>query len=128
MKMVLVDTSVWISYLRDGNAEMARLLNDARVMCHPFIIGEIACGNLKNRNEVLFLLKNLPQVAQADHSEVLYFIERNGLIGKGSGYVDMHLSASAVMAAVPIWTLDKRFSLINQRLGIAYPAQDSGPE
>jgi predicted nucleic acid-binding protein len=125
MGMVLVDTSVWISHLRDGNAEMERLLYNARVMCHPFITGEIACGNLKNLTEVLLLLKNLPQAAQVEHREVLYFIEQHGLMGKGLGYVDMHIAASAVIAGIPIWTFDKRLSLINKTLGIVYPDPNS---
>jgi predicted nucleic acid-binding protein len=121
MEMVLVDTSVWISHLRDGNAEMESLLNNARVMCHPFITGEIACGNIQNRTEVLSLLKNLPQTPQLPHEDVLYFIDKQGLIGKGLGYVDLHLLASAVLTGVPIWTLDSRFHRTSKQLGFAYP-------
>jgi predicted nucleic acid-binding protein len=122
--MVLVDTSVWISHLRDGNAELARLLNEAQVMCHPFIIGEIACGNIKNRTEILSLLKNLPQAAQVKPEEVLFFIEKYELMGKGLGYIDMHLSASAHITGIPVWTSDLRFDRINKKLNLSYPGQE----
>ncbi|MBN1191498.1 MAG: hypothetical protein JXA46_17210 [Dehalococcoidales bacterium] len=125
MERVLADTSVWVSHLREYNVELARLLNDNRVICHPFIIGEIACGNLGNRSEVLALLKNLPQADQIKHEEVLYFIEKHGLMWKGMGYVDICLAASAIMTGVPVWTLDRRFSRINRQLGIAYSGYDA---
>jgi predicted nucleic acid-binding protein len=123
--MVLVDTSVWISHLRDGNIELASLLNDAKVICHPFIIGEIACGNIKNRTEILSLLKNLPQTAQMNHEEVLYFIDKYQLMGKGLGYMDIHLCASAKITGIPIWTLDKRLDEINKKLHLRYADQDT---
>ena len=75
--MVLVDTSVWVSHLREGSKELGRLLNDGDVMLHPFIIGELACGNIKNRHKVLSLLQLLPMVIQVEHEEVLQFIEKN---------------------------------------------------
>jgi predicted nucleic acid-binding protein len=118
--MILVDTSVWVSYFRDGNAAMAELLNNGDVACHPFIIGELACGNLKNRNEILALLQLLPQIPPAEHGEVMHFIERNRLMGKGLGYIDVHLAAAATLATVPIWTLDKCLDDINKELGISY--------
>ena len=86
--MVLVDTSVWVSHLRDGNAELANLLNDGRVLCHPLIVGELACGNLKDRAAILSFLQLLPMSIEAEHDEVLSFIENNRLMGKGRGYVD----------------------------------------
>jgi len=106
--MVLVDTSVWVSHLRDGNAELASLLNDGRVLCHPLIVGELACGNLKDRAVILSFLQLLPMSIEAEHDEVLSFIENNRLMGKGMGYVDVHLITSAVLTGVPIWTLDKK--------------------
>ena len=118
--MVLVDTSVWVRHLRQGNPDLERLLNDGEVMCHPFIVGELACGNLKNRREVLSLLQLLPVATQAKHEEILQFIEKNHLMGKGLGYIDVHLSASAVLAGVPMWTYDKRLNQANERLGIRY--------
>ena len=108
--MVLVDTSVWVSHLRDGNAELANLLNDGRILCHPLIVGELACGNLKDRAVILSFLQLLPMSIEAEHDEVLSFIENNRLMGKGMGYVDVHLIASAVLTGVPIWTLDKKLA------------------
>ena len=108
--MVLVDTSVWVSHLRDGNAELANLLNDGRVLCHPLILGELACGNLKDRAVILSFLQLLPMSIEAEHDEVLSFIENNRLMGKGIGYVDVHLITSAVLTGVPIWTLDKKLA------------------
>jgi predicted nucleic acid-binding protein len=108
--MVLVDTSVWVSHLRDGNVELANLLNDGRVLCHPLIVGELACGNLKDRAVILSYLQLLPMCIEAEHDEALSFIEDNRLMGKGMGYVDVHLITSAVLTGVPIWTLDKKLA------------------
>ena len=108
--MVLVDTSVWVSHLRDGNDELASLLNDGRVLCHPLVLGELACGNLKDRAVILSFLQLLPMSIEAEHAEVLSFIEDNRLMGKGMGYVDVHLITSAVLMGVPIWTLDKNLA------------------
>jgi predicted nucleic acid-binding protein len=85
--MVLVDTSVWVSHLRKGNTELADLLQDGEVVSHPFVVGELACGNLKKRALILSLLKSLPMSIEAEHEEVLAFVERNRLAGKGLGYV-----------------------------------------
>lgn len=118
--MVLVDTSVWVRHLRDGDPDLERLLTDGEVMCHPFISGELACGNLKNRHEILALLQRLPLANQAKHEEVLELIEQNRLMGKGLGYIDVHLSASAVLTGVQMWTHDKKLNEANEGLGISY--------
>jgi predicted nucleic acid-binding protein len=118
--VVLVDTSVWVHHFRDGDSELERLLNDGQVMCHPFIVGELACGNLENRKEVLSLLQLLPMATLAGHKEVLQFIERNHMMEKGLGYIDVHLSVSALLTAVPMWTYDKRLMAANRRLGTSY--------
>ena len=117
--MVLVDTSVWVLHLREGNAELEKLLNKGQVMCHRSIIGEIACGNIKNRTELLTLLQLLPLATHAKHEEVMEFIEINKLMGRGLGYIDMHLSASAKLTGIPMWTLDKRLDETNKELGIS---------
>lgn len=106
--MVLVDTSVWISHLRDGNDHLADLLDGGGVTCHPFIIGELACGNLKNRTMIVSLLEALPSAPVVEHEEVVAFIHARALWGKGLGYVDTHLLAAALLGAVPLWTLDKQ--------------------
>ena len=118
--MVLVDTSVWVSHLRDGNTELANLLNNGSVLCHPLIVGELACGNLKDRSVILSFLQLLPMSIEAEHEEVLSFIENNRLMGKGIGYVDAQLVASAVLTSVPIWTLDKKLAQVADGLHIKY--------
>jgi len=118
--MVLVDTSVWVHHFRQGEPELERLLNEGEVMCHPFVIGELACGNIRNRTEILSLLHILPQATEATHDEVLQLIERNHLMGKGLGYIDVHLCASALLTGVPMWTSDRRLNDTNEELGIGY--------
>ena len=106
--MILVDTSVWVEHLRSGTIGLEALLNDGQVVCHPFIIGEIACGNLINRTEILSLLQDLPVASLADDDEVIQFIEDHKLMGKGLGYIDIHLLMSALLTRIPLWTIDKR--------------------
>ena len=118
--MVLVDTSVWVSHLREGNKELADLLNDGRVLCHPFIIGELACGNLKDRAVILSYLKLLPLSIEAEPEEVLSFIEDNRLMGQGLGYVDVHLITSAVLTGVSLWTFGKKLAQASDSLRINY--------
>jgi predicted nucleic acid-binding protein len=118
--MVLADTSVWIDHFRCGNSDIESLLEDGLVMCHPFIIGELACGNLKNRSEIISLIQTLPCVMRAEHKEIMLFIENHRLMGKGLGYVDMNLLASAVLTGVPLWTFDKKLNVESTRLGIGF--------
>ena len=118
--MVLVDTSVWVSHLRVGNVGLEKLLNDGEVVCHPFIIGELACGNLKNRRKILTHLQSLPITILAEDEEVLEFIENNQLMGKGLGYIDVHLIASAALTDVPLWTFGKTLDKFTKKIGINY--------
>lgn len=118
--MVLVDTSVWITHFRHGSRRLKELLADGDVMCHPFIIGELACGNLKNRAEILDLLQSLPQAGAASLDEVLALVESRGLSGKGIGLIDVHLLASALIAKVSLWTEDRRLKIRAQHLDLAY--------
>ncbi len=118
--MVLVDTSVWVEHFRYGNNELESLLNNGSVVCHLFIVGELACGNLSNRFEILTLLQALPLANHADHEEVMHFIENYSLMGKGLGYIDMHLLVSAILTKVPIWTLDKKLKEVSSKLGLQY--------
>jgi predicted nucleic acid-binding protein len=117
--MPLVDTSIWISHLRQGNSKLEKLLINGDVSCHPFIIGELACGNLKNRSEILALLQTLPTSILAEHEDVLHFIENNRLKGKGLGYIDVHLLVSALLTGIHLWTLDKKLNEMAAKLGIA---------
>ena len=106
--MILVDTSIWIDPLRAGEPRLVELLNAGRTLAHPFVIGELACGNLKNREAVLSLLQNLPAVPVATDDEVLFFIEKHGLMGRGIGYVDAHLLSAVSLAGTGrLWTRDK---------------------
>ena len=118
--MVLVDTSVWVEHLRSGNIGLDRLLNEGQVACHLFIAGELACGNLSKRGEILSLLQALPLADHADHDEVMQFIENYSLMGKGLGYIDMHLMVSALLTQIPIWTLDKKLKKVSSALGLGY--------
>jgi predicted nucleic acid-binding protein len=118
--MILVDTAVWVSHLRDGNAGLANLLNDGMVLCHLLIVGELACGNLKDGKEILSYLQLLPTGIEAEHEEVLSFIENKCLMGKGMGYLDVHLIASAVLTGVPIWALEKKLAQAADSLHIKY--------
>jgi predicted nucleic acid-binding protein len=118
--MILVDTSIWVTHLRQGSRQLEKLLMDAEVMCHPFIIGELACGNLKNRNEIISLLQSLPMAPTIELDEFLFFIDRNHLMGKGIGFVDVHLLASVQMAGVPLWTADKRLMSAADQLELTF--------
>ena len=118
--MVIVDTSVWVLHLRQGSKALEQLLTDRQVLCHPFIIGEIACGHLKNRNEILSLLQDIPAVQVAEHDEILGFIERRKLFGLGIGFVDVHLLASALLDGVKLWTEDRNLKRITTQLKIDF--------
>lgn len=118
--MVIVDTSVWISHLRHGNSTLQRLLQDGRVASHPFIIGELACGNISNRTEIISLMQALPMLDVVEHEELLLFIEYNQMMGKGLGFVDIHLLAGAMLASIPLWTQDKKLKQACSRLNIDF--------
>jgi hypothetical protein len=115
---LLVDTSVWIDHLRRGNAALAGQLVEGEVWCHPFVVGEVACGHLDDRSEILSLLSSLPQAPVAAHDEVLAFVEANGLAGKGVGWVDAHLLAAARLAGLSLWTLDRPLVAVAVQLGL----------
>ncbi len=118
--MVLVDTSIWINHLRDGDRYLEKLLFDGDVLCHPHIIGELACGNLKNRKEIIGLFQSLPVSPVVEFQEFLYFIEQNNLSGRGIGFVDIQLLASAQLGQVPLWTADKRLKAVAADLDLSY--------
>jgi predicted nucleic acid-binding protein len=106
--MVLVDTSVWIEHFRKGHPTLAALLNDASVLMHPFVLGELACGNLKNRAQILDSLSRLPNAVIAAHAEALQFVGEQKLWGRGIGWIDAHLLASALLTNCRLLTLDER--------------------
>lgn len=118
--MVLVDTSIWISHFREGNSHLKELLEEGSVVCHPFIIDELACGSLKNRKEIISLLKALPEVQTAESDEILQFIEGKRLFGTGLGFVDIHLLASSLLTKVLLWTADKSLQTAAAKLSIRH--------
>jgi len=117
--VILVDTSVWIDHLRSGNASLARLLDSGEVVAHPFVIGELALGNLTQRDLVLDAMRELPQANVAADFEVLHFIREEVLFGRGIGYVDAHLLASVRLSpGTRLWTRDKRLHEVAGQLGL----------
>lgn len=119
--MILLDTSVWIDHYRHANETVVTLLNDTAILTHPFVVGELACGNLRDRKKTLLLHQLLPAAVPTRDDEVLAFIEANDLPGKGIGYVDAHLLASTVLTSgALIWTHDKRLADVARELGIAF--------
>ncbi len=117
--MILVDTSVWVSHLRESNSKLEQFLNKGEVITHPFVIGEIACGSIKNRNEILPLLNALPKAEILTDEEVMVFIEKNNLMGKGLGLIDINLLASTILSEAAIWTLDAKLRQEARILGIS---------
>lgn len=119
--MILVDTSVWVDHLRYGDDELIKQLEAGQTLVHPFVIGELACGNLSNRSEVLRLLHDLPRAPMATNEEVLILIEKNVLMGLGIGFIDAHLLAATLLAyGSRIWTRDKRLHLVADELNLSY--------
>ena len=121
--MILVDTSVWVDHLRAGVPQLAELLNRAEVLIHPWVIGEIACGQLQARQQVLALMEGLPSATLATHREVLVLIERHPLAGRGIGYVDAHRLASAKLSGCGLWTLDRRLGALAAELGVGWDGE-----
>ncbi len=118
--MILVDTSVWIDHLRTHDEALARLLGDGQVLKHPFVVGELALGNLVNRDAVLGALSGLPQAQVATDDEVQHLIAADRLFGTGIGYIAAHLLASVrLTAGALLWTRDKRLMAESAKLGLA---------
>ncbi|HEC02756.1 MAG TPA: type II toxin-antitoxin system VapC family toxin [Phycisphaerales bacterium] len=121
--MVLVDTSVLVSHLRRGNSRLQELLEEGAVVSHPFVVGELACGSIGNRSEIISLMQALPMLNVVEHEELLLFIEKNQVMGKGLGFVDVHLLAGAILAGVPLWTQDRKLRQACSRLGVDFTTQ-----
>ena len=115
---MLVDTSVWIDHFRNRNDRLSGLLEAGQVWIHPFVIGELACRSLSQRRRVLVLLSALPGAPEAQHDEVMDFVETHGLFSKGLGWIDVHLLRSAQIVQLPFWTLDKRLASAAHELGL----------
>lgn len=118
--MILADTSVWIDHLRSGDPQLSALLEAASVLTHPFVIGEIAMGNLRQRTAILSALGALPRAAVATEDEALRFIQDKQLAGLGIGYIDAHLLAATLLtASSTLWTRDQRLKSVAIRLNVA---------
>ena len=117
--MILVDTSVWIDHLRNSNLQLVGLLESEQVKMHPWVVGELACGNLANRRQLLLLLRSIPKSPVASEDEVLFFIEKHGVAGRGIGYLDMHLLAGAAIGSLKLWTRDRRLFEVARQLGLS---------
>ncbi len=119
--MILVDTSVWIDHFRAGEPRLSSLLRDGHVLAHPWVIGELALGNLSQRDEILGLLSNLPLAKSATDVEVLTLIDNHRLSGRGIGYVDAHLLAAATLTTgARLWTQDRRLAVVAAGQGLAF--------
>ena len=124
--MVLVDTSVWIDHFRVTSGSLASLLEMDEVAMHPFVLGELACGNLANRKEIIALLHALPPVRKVEDDELLLFLERRTLMGRGVGLIDVHLLASCHLDGCRLWTKDQRLRTIATEMGIEFSQAGRG--
>jgi predicted nucleic acid-binding protein len=120
--IVLVDTSVWVDHFRNDNLDLRRMLDSGSVLCHPFVIGELSCGNLKNRRVILDLLEALPGALVGQHVEVLQLVGDRRLFGQELGWIDLHLIASALLQNCALWTLDKPLRRAAEKLGVSFGA------
>ena len=117
--MTLADTSVWVDHLRCEGHPLATLLEEGRVLCHPFVVGELACGSIPNRDRFLGLLGALPQAQVAGHDDALHLVRVRELHGRGLGWIDVHLLASSLLEGCALWTMDKRLEKVASGLGVA---------
>ncbi|MGC2660782.1 MAG: PIN domain-containing protein [Bryobacteraceae bacterium] len=117
--MILADKSVWIAHFRHGEPRLTDYLANGLILIHPSVSGELACGNLKNRSAILLDLHSLPEVKLASDTEALALLEDRKLWGRGLGWIDIHLLASALLSSCRFWTLDKRLDLAARDLGLA---------
>lgn len=120
----LVDTSVWIEHFRTNSLVLHQLLDDDLVLCHPLVIGELACGNIKHRSEVLESLIALPTMPSIEYEELLTFIEAHKLFGQGLGWIDVHLLASTLLQRITLWTLDQPLRRAARKLRCGFESSD----
>lgn len=122
--MILADTSVWIDHFRKSSKRLSSLLDAESVCTHPFILGELACGNIKNRKEIIALLHALPSADKVSEDEIFYFIEQHRLGGRGIGLIDIHLLASCFISKCSLYTIDRRLHEVAKDLNVAYTGTD----
>lgn len=118
--LILADTSIWVTHFGEGQKHLIDLLEQGLIACHPYIVGELACGSLKNRSEIIQLLEALPTVDVLEHVEAMEFIESRKLMSIGIGYVDVHLLGSSLLSNTPLWTRDKSLIKAAKSLGTDY--------
>lgn len=118
--MILADTSVWVEHLSRGTAALAAMLEAEQIVMHPYVIGELACGDIRNRRQILQMLASLQPAAVASDDEVLTMIESRKLMGRGLGWVDVHLLASAVLSDCRIWSRDKQLLAAATTLNVRF--------
>jgi predicted nucleic acid-binding protein len=118
--MMLVDTSVWIDHFRQGDAALVAALDAGQVWMHSLVLSELACGNLHSRADLISLLQALPPVPASTDQEVLFFIDQHELMGRGIGYIDVQLLASAQLGGAQLWTRDERLHTVAAELGLAH--------
>jgi len=117
--VILVDTSIWVAHLRRSEPRLATLLTEGQVLVHPFVIGELACGTLQRRQDVLAHLSRLDAAPLARDQEALRLVELRRLTGRGLGWVDVHLLASCLLAGATLWSLDRHLMQVATALGVA---------
>ena len=118
--MILPDTSVWVEHIRSSNPRLEEFLLDSQIFVHPFVIGEIACGNLRDRAQVLGFFGDLPCAVMAAHSEALRLVEEHRLWGRGITWIDVHLLASSLLTGCRLWTLDRPLREAARKLNVEY--------
>lgn len=118
--MILVDSSVWISHLKTANKQLVSLLQDNTVLIHPFILGELSLGSMKNRDEFLSLIDLLPSCIESNNRETLQFVNTHKLFGQGIGWIDANLLVSCFKSKSKIWTLDKSLQKIASRFHLSF--------
>lgn len=121
--MILADSSIWVDHVRYGNAGLLALLEENALLCHPFVVGELACGNLPSWRAAVASFQLLPQAPVLRHDEVLHLIERHRLMASGIGWVDAHVLGSALLAGAQLWTLDKPLARAAAKLSMAWREQ-----
>ena len=124
--MVLVDTSIWIDHFRKASGRLVSLLEAEEVVLHTFVLGELACGNLSNRKEIIALLHALPDATKVEDDELLLFIERRRLMGRGIGLIDLHILASCCIDSCLLWTRDKRLRVVAKEMNIDFSQHQPG--
>lgn len=120
---VLVDSSIWVGHFRKADTRLIGLLDTEQVLTHPFIVGELACGQMKHREEVIALLMALPSATKASDDEVLFLIEEQRLMGRGLGLIDVHLLASCLTDRCQLWTADKALAAAASEMRVSVGQQ-----